>query len=1412
MIRQPVDSYHRLIREAHGFEGRPDPGPSSRSGSRRFTSAPPPSAGGSGSQYGNVASFFDSERLASSSAQHETDTFASPGSRTVRWPFLGSIRSRASRSLSPSPLAESPVGGSEIELPWRHPFLRRRVLIACAVVFAGLIAGLQAVLQVSQRNDGIRQFNDVARYLWQYGTTLLFTVVAALWTRVEFQASAAMPWIRLLNNQVEADKSLLLDYISMFEPRAIFRAIRNRDWLVACPVTTGLLLKVIIIFSTAFITPRVVTVSSHRSTISLQAGFSNDVSGLQGVGSLPFFTMAFIEADNITFPNGVSPRAAYQPFTVDRGDFLTLRAPVDGFIGSLNCTEAELTLDSLRLVGGGDAVRLNVTVSGTDCDTNQTFTSTRFTTTKNESLPRTFLAFQAGTCGGSTELDQQRIVVYAGILDLDVNDLRRQSSSRINGTISTSTAFICSPNYAITTLQVSKGPDNIISATPVRGATNTTLDQVQPWDIAQALFDTFDADEATERAFFTSSNRQYDSEAVVDADKAMSAALALKAAEEREFPALELLTDGDTVRQLSQDYFAQYSALVARYGLMEPTSTSAPATTSFVERRLIVRPVPAYLMTGLLAICLVLTLVMIFFAPKRGYLPRDPSTLIGMVSVVAHSHPLVECLRGMGPATKEAIRSRLKDSAYSSGAEGHEKLGDSNLGYFHIFGGKAPPRNVQPRRFDSSVWRQPVPMHGLIRFLYIAILASVIIGFEVSLRASQRFNGLRTIANDSAYLAWTVVPALALLLVALYMTTLEWWTRVLSPYAHLSRQGEFDETVGLNLADAFRPVAWWRAWKIKDVAAVTAISGGFIALLMVVASAPLFEPMPVGRNTSIPLRTDDFFANNLASSPDDPICTDCTNDTLLASLILAGNAPFPAFTFADLNLPGMSIVEGQDLMDDDVTITATLTAIRSNMTCRLYLSDEISTNLTLEYTLDDDIVNPLRIDLEGETCRGRSERNGSNAIISTAISEFSQQADLLNGSSIFFGAGLGKTSTSPQCSDFLYVWGRLDDLNSDDMGVGGISGLACNETIEAVDVDVVFHGPDLRIYPGQPPAVREETVRNTTVAIPLLDYSSLVNISTAGLLDAFFATLNASSFAVPDDILGDPTTDSASQVQSAILQQHGVIRTQSLNLKSRRRLSSRGTFPTAGGQNIVSGVDPDLTVSQAVPILSGEQVSERIRLRQDPLATRILQGLVGGLLLLHIISWIFTTRLRMPRPPTTIASITALLVDGNLLKILPRGAQWQPEKELRTNFGEGLDAKYFEMAWAGARQRRTRTTRTTRRDPRKRKEEGAYGIRVLDAEVHMPVPDDEDLEMRPIPPRKNGLTPAERVGTVRRGTATVGTESTQRKSVMIGKENSPGSGSKKEKNTYEPPPKRKRSFTAWSGPKEMAKVWWTSGK
>ncbi|KGO75330.1 Protein of unknown function DUF3433 [Penicillium italicum] len=73
---------------------------------------------------------------------------------------------------------------------WQPSYLRRRVLIMFVMTFCGVIAALEAFNHVSRVHDGIASSVETRHYLWTYGPTAIFTLVATFWSRVEFRSEA----------------------------------------------------------------------------------------------------------------------------------------------------------------------------------------------------------------------------------------------------------------------------------------------------------------------------------------------------------------------------------------------------------------------------------------------------------------------------------------------------------------------------------------------------------------------------------------------------------------------------------------------------------------------------------------------------------------------------------------------------------------------------------------------------------------------------------------------------------------------------------------------------------------------------------------------------------------------------------------------------------------------------------------------------------------------------------------------------------------------------------------------------------------------------------------------------------------------------------------------------------------------
>ena len=76
----------------------------------------------------------------------------------------------------------------ERRIPWRPFYLRRRVLSAFCILFLALVIILETLLAISERRQGLTSSTSDLRFLWTLGPTAVVTLLAALWSRVEYQA------------------------------------------------------------------------------------------------------------------------------------------------------------------------------------------------------------------------------------------------------------------------------------------------------------------------------------------------------------------------------------------------------------------------------------------------------------------------------------------------------------------------------------------------------------------------------------------------------------------------------------------------------------------------------------------------------------------------------------------------------------------------------------------------------------------------------------------------------------------------------------------------------------------------------------------------------------------------------------------------------------------------------------------------------------------------------------------------------------------------------------------------------------------------------------------------------------------------------------------------------------------------
>lgn len=138
---------------------------------------------------------------------------------------------------------------------WQSVWLQKTVLFAFMVLFLCLILSLILINHFVARNRGLPFLLTDNHYSWTYGPTVVLVVVIGLWRRVTYCSMVNQPWQELSSGPQAADKTVLLDYLSPMQVSSLAMAIKNQHFAVAAAILIFVLLKLVVVISTALFLP-----------------------------------------------------------------------------------------------------------------------------------------------------------------------------------------------------------------------------------------------------------------------------------------------------------------------------------------------------------------------------------------------------------------------------------------------------------------------------------------------------------------------------------------------------------------------------------------------------------------------------------------------------------------------------------------------------------------------------------------------------------------------------------------------------------------------------------------------------------------------------------------------------------------------------------------------------------------------------------------------------------------------------------------------------------------------------------------------------------------------------------------------------------------------------------------------------
>ncbi|KAI0197942.1 hypothetical protein F4808DRAFT_452302 [Astrocystis sublimbata] len=553
-------------------------------------------------------------------------------------------------------------GGTE-DAPWHPSYLDWPVLAGFGIAFLVVAISCQVLLYYSNKNNGLATSYQGLHYLWTYGPTAILTLIASFWARVECQTKISAPWCRMLKGAATSKQSVMLDYISQFQPLAIHTAIKNKDYSVAASTLVSLLLRLAIVISTSLIVLSRVDVQIGNMEITLKARFLDD-SDLSILDRLkteqPFSTLNAIIAANISLPEGVSEIYAYVTAESNIPNVSELATTVDGFEASLDCKPATTVLSTTdkekRVRLSSDSYETTITLEelflvdiSNDTypyDTYPYDTYPYYPRYNDQGVLNTLRTLRSPRNGPYGVDDTVAIVAitFLGTPNLPIANSSHPDAFFTEVTILRANSFICRPYYKIKpfkTLTSNAG----VQVSPVAGTTARQLTFASPWDIWWDLDQSF-AWPLRRPSIWLSDELLY-----VDPHSLQALQLG-NHTRSKYIPTLASVFDGDNISRLVSSFYQQYAAIFARVIMMEDTSTPSNGSIIVNEQRLLVQAASAHIMTGIL-LASITGIILTWWWQLILILPQSPTTIIGNAILLANV-PL--CLTGTGCASTSDLK------------------------------------------------------------------------------------------------------------------------------------------------------------------------------------------------------------------------------------------------------------------------------------------------------------------------------------------------------------------------------------------------------------------------------------------------------------------------------------------------------------------------------------------------------------------------------------------------------------------------------------------------------------------------------------------------------------------------------------------------------------------------------------
>lgn len=601
----------------------------------------------------------------------------------------------------------------------------------------------------------------------------------------------------------------------------------------------------------------------------------------------------------------------------------------------------------------------------------------------------------------------------------------------------------------------------------------------------------------------------------------------------------------------------------------------------------------------------------------------------------------------------------------------------------------------------------PLLLKTWAQSVFTISLCCLIIFLVFTLQLSESRDGILNVPQQGYWhLTWTTLPALAMFVVASYVSSCSTSWRDLSSLSHLAISPLSFKDVDISFVDMIGVrtvlVAYRRkAWTVL-IQQITTFSCGFLTTLASVAFSDKLSLKPV----KVQLQQNSWFGEKRFKPEDEKqfIIMLVTNRHRLSTLFGLReemDLTFPKSTFGDLLFP---TINGDNITTDDILETnrnrnlamqATIPAAKVISACtRLPPSNDIFLDV-----MSDNDIHEVRVKIPA-ICP-----NGTNINITY---EFPFDRPRHKAQKFHFAAMMSsfnylvKRNWDCGVEDYLladllgpsltqyYVWGQWSQKS---MTFDFLRIYSCNYSWVQISVNtsLIWSDGELLIEKASPPKANNASMRPWSPAfvapelvlrvenrVAMSIFPAYLNKSFGedGYMDAIFKRMIKPYGKLPVDIFHDPGMNRI--ILEELNKNVAIGSAQIANLENRLSIGedSRSTSFPPGGLPLIDAIVTD---------------HSRRRLFQNPTVTYIVLGIPGFSCLVHL--WILVVKAARhfgirskilmdvgglaPEGFNSPALMEALLHDSNAAKFIPKGAQKLPPAELHKK----MEGVRFRMGW-----------------------------------------------------------------------------------------------------------------------------------